>query len=584
MKNNETFKNLKQTWKYVKKNKKLLIIYIIGSLLLSVIGAVTPILAAQALLKISNNLLDQLIYIAIAIFVVEVFRNIVRYVDQKYYQKLFVKTLFLLKNDVSKTVLKFETKVIDTNSSGVFIDRITNDTEEIAGTIANVGSNITDIITNIGILIAVLIVNKYIFIFFVVAMVILFWFKKSRMKQWFETKKEYHRLNEINTGLVTELIRGLRDIKVLNASKNVTKIVNKKLTESTDKMYETNRKFHTYRLYAGSVQDFVDLAFIFLAIFLTKNAMLSTTSFVILYMYRSKIYSLLDSVSRLMENIKVFNVSATRVYALLDSENYPQETFGNKHLAKIKGDFEFKNVAFGYNENRLIIKDLSFKIKANTTTAFVGKSGSGKTTIFSLLTKLYHINEGEILIDGVNIDELDEESIRSNITIITQTPYIFNFSIKENLRIVNEKAKDEEIIKACKQACLHDFIMSLPNKYDTLIGEGGVMLSGGERQRLAIARALLRKSEIILFDEATSSLDNETQKEIQKAINNIKGVYTVLIIAHRLSTVVDSERIIVIDQGEIVGDGTHKELYKENKIYRNLYEKELRDENGEERS
>ena len=193
-----------------------------------------------------------------------------------------------------------------------------------------------------------------------------------------------------------------------------------------------------------------------------------------------------------------------------------------------------------------------------------------------MLDKLYTVDQGEILIDGININKLDKSSIRDNISIINQSPYIFNFSIKENLSLVKKDATMEEIIEVCKIAKLHDYIMTLSNGYDTLVGESGVMLSGGQKQRLAIARALLKKTEIILFDEATSALDNETQKEIQEAINSMKGEYTILIIAHRLSTVIGSDRIFVIDDGEKVAEGSHKELMATNELYKKLYKTELK--------
>ncbi len=575
LKKSETINNLKKTWIYVKSNKKTLFIFLGYSLLLSLFGAITPILAAQSLLKISNNLLDQVAYIALIVLFIEIVKNVFHYFSQKAGQMLFGQIILALQSNITKTLLKVETKKIDTTSSGVFIDRMTKETSDIANIFPTLGEDLINIITNVGIMAAIFIVNKYIFLFFVIAILILFWFRKNRMRAWYESNKEYRKQEEINTSLITEIVRGLRDIKILNAGKNVMKVVNEKLSKSHEKRNNTNMKFHKYRLFTGVVQGLIDFSFTILAIYLVKNSVLSIASFVILFMYRSRVYGLIDFLAELVEEVKRFDVSAGRVFELLDEEKYPKETFGNKHVEKIHGDFEFKNVNFSYKEDRAIIKNLSFKIKANTTTAFVGKSGSGKSTIFNLLTGLYHINDGEILIDGINLDELDEDSIRGNITVITQSPYIFNFSIKENLKIVNEKATNEDIIKACKKASLHNFIMSLPNKYDTLIGEGGVMLSGGERQRLAIARALIKNSEIILFDEATSSLDNQTQMEIQEAINNIKGTYTILIIAHRLSTVMDSERIIVIDKGEIVGEGNHKELYQKNKLYRELYEKEL---------
>ena len=218
---------------------------------------------------------------------------------------------------------------------------------------------------------------------------------------------------------------------------------------------------------------------------------------------------------------------------------------------------------------------MSFKIKPNERIAFVGKSGAGKSTIFSLITKLYNTKDGEILLDNVNIKDLTCSSIRDNMSIITQNPYIFNFSIKDNLLLAKEDATMDEIKEACKTACIDDYIMTLPEKYETKVGENGVILSGGQKQRLAIARALLMKTEIILFDEATSALDNETQSKIQEAINNLKGEYTVLIVAHRLSTIIDSDRIFVIDDGKILDSGSHKELLKKCEYYKNLYNKDL---------
>ena len=251
------------------------------------------------------------------------------------------------------------------------------------------------------------------------------------------------------------------------------------------------------------------------------------------------------------------------------------EKFGSKHLDKVEGNFEFKNVTFNYVDNEPVLDNMSFKVKANETVAFVGKTGVGKTTIFNLLCKMYDIEKGEITIDGVNIKELDKESIRGNITIISQNPYIFNLSIRDNLRLVKENLTEEEMVEACKMACLHDFIEVLPDKYDTIVGEGGISLSGGQRQRLAIARAFVQKTEIILFDEATSALDNKTQAEIQKAIENLQKEYTILIIAHRLSTVKTCDRILFLDKGKIIDEGTHQELLKKNKEYRSLYEAEI---------
>ena len=188
---------------------------------------------------------------------------------------------------------------------------------------------------------------------------------------------------------------------------------------------------------------------------------------------------------------------------------------------------------------------------------------------------MYDNYDGTITMDGVNIKKLDKDTIRGNITIVSQNPYIFNMSIKDNLKLVKNDLTEEEMVEACKLACLDEYISSLPNKYDTVVGEGGVNLSGGEKQRLAIARAFLQKTEIILFDEASSALDNETQAKIQQAIDNLQKDYTILMIAHRLSTIKNADRILLLDGGKIKAEGTHKELLKNSKLYKSLYEKEI---------
>ena len=286
--------------------------------------------------------------------------------------------------------------------------------------------------------------------------------------------------------------------------------------------------------------------------------------------------NLMAKVGNLLSELKAFNLSCSRVFSLLDDKEFQKEKFGIKHLDKVNGDFEFKNVTFGYDERR-ILNDLSFKVNANETVGFVGKSGVGKTTIFNLLCKMYDVQKGDILIDGISIKELDEESIRGNITIISQNPYIFNMSIRDNLRLVKNDITEEEMMKACKMACLDEYIETLPDGYDTVVGEGGVTLSGGQRQRLAIARAFIQKTEIILFDEATSALDNDTQGKIQQAIDNLKSEYTILIIAHRFSTIINCDRIYFMEDGKIVDSGTHVELLKRCKSYKNLYESEIKE-------
>ena len=567
--------NFKNTWRFVKEDKKYIILFLIFSLILCGISVITPLLSAKMLLFLTDGLFKDLINIALIILVIELTRNLFNYLYNVLFNKYSLKATSRIQVNIAKETMKLEVFELDNNSSGVFIDRINNDTREIVSIFSDLGDGIIDVVSNVGILIAIYFINKIMFVYFILMLLIIFIFEHLRMKKFFELDKKRRKLAEKNTGLVSELIRGSRDIKSLNVENNFLKIAEDKLVESNNENYKMQKVNAKYNIITASVKDFSNLFLIFLGIFLCLNNYLSISDFVIVYMYKDRLLELLRYWSFLIELAKKFNVAATRVFEVIDSDKFKKENFGDKILDKINGDFEFKDVSFSYNEDKIILKNVNFKINANETVAFVGKSGSGKTTIFSLLNRLYMIDSGEILIDNVNINELTKDSIRNNMSIITQNPYIFNFSIRDNLKLVKDDMTDEEMVEACKLACLHDFIMTLKDGYDTIVGEGGITLSGGQRQRLAIARALLKKTEIILFDEATSALDNETQASIQKAINNMKGEYTILIIAHRLSTVIDSDRIILIDDGKILDEGTHDELIKNNEFYKKLYEKEL---------
>jgi ABC-type multidrug transport system fused ATPase/permease subunit len=571
----ELISNLKKTWEYTKDNKKELIICIIGGILSIIISVITPILSAKVILNLTSNQFKQLIFIGLVIFGVEITKNIVRYFIHNNMQIIYRESYTKIQEALSNNILKLQNKTIDSNSSGVFIQRLTNDTSKMADVFTSILDYLTAIITDIGVFIAIFIVNKIVFLFIAVMVTILFIIYNRKNIIFNEANKLLRKENEKITGFVGEMVRGARDIKMLDAEDSFLTNLDKRLVDYNQHRYDALKINWKYNFWGGSITDFTNLMLIFLLVYLIISNKLVVASALILYNYARNVYSVVVSVDNLFVNMKDYNLSASRIFAILDDQEFPKEKFGTRHINKINGDFEFKKVNFAYG-NKKILKDLSFQVHANETVAFVGKSGAGKTTIFNLLCKMYDITSGSITIDGIDIKELDKDSIRGNITIISQDPYIFNVSIKDNLKLVKDNLTDKDMIEACKLACLHDYIMSLPDKYDTIIGEGGVNLSGGQKQRLAIARALVQKTEIILFDEATSALDNETQSQIQKAIDNMKNEYTILIIAHRLSTVINSDRILFLNNGHIEAAGTHEELLKKSVNYQKLYEAELK--------
>ena len=344
----------------------------------------------------------------------------------------------------------------------------------------------------------------------------------------------------------------------------------------------------------------VGIGILLLGVHFIDIGTITLASYMIIYSNNDNLYSLIWGLGNVWGSIIDIRVSTDRMFQLFDEKEFVTEKFGDVELEEVKGSIEFKKVKFTYVEyeekedlrkltakqrrqlkknpperkiksTNTIFDNLSFKVDPNTTVAFVGKSGSGKSTILNLMSKLYEVEDGEVLIDGVNINDLSKNTIRGSISLVNQFPYIFDMTIKENLLLAKKDATDEEIESAVKKASLTDFIATLPQGLETKVGESGIKLSGGQKQRLAIARALLRNSSIIIFDESTSSLDNFAQEDIRKSIDELKGKSTIVIVAHRLSTIRNVDKIFFLDNGSIVDVGTFEQLFENNVKFRNMF-------------
>lgn len=573
----EFFSNLKFVWQYAKDQKAKLIKYILCNFVVVIISVVVPIISANIIIYLTDSMFYQLLMMASVLCLLELLRNMLNYFSRYYSMIIFRESFIKIQTALGKNILRLENKIIDSNSSGVFIQRLTSDTSRLADIFNVLNLYLSRILINFGIFIAVFIINFWAFIYLIVMVLVLSLIERRRVRIYNSKDKEFRKQNEKVTGFVSEIVRGLRDIKMLHSEDSFSSELHSQVEELNQSRYLMMQVNNRYNCLRFCLQDIFHLGLIFLLVYLIMTGNLAVANGLVIHNYQGRVTSIIDILGMLLQSVKDFNLSCSRVFAIMYSDQFSKEKFGSRHLDKVNGDFCFSHVNFHYDSNnRKVLDDLSFEVHANETVAFVGKSGAGKSTIFNLLCKMYDVDSGSITIDGVDISLLDRESIRGNITIISQSPYIFHLSIRENLRLVQPDMTEDEMINACKLACIHDFIMSLPDGYDTVVGEGGVNLSGGQRQRLAIARAFLQKTEIILFDEATSALDNETQREIQKAISNLQKDYTILIIAHRLSTIINSDRILFIEDGKIVGEGRHKELLKKCHSYRELYEAELK--------
>lgn len=574
----ETIKNIKEVYQYGKEYRKHLIGMIMGVLFGTIIGIIVPILVAKQIVYFTSNDWKQLVIISFVILVAQTYNAFgAMFFTRRNHQYFSRGTMKNLQIKLGKEILNITQKDMDQNSSGMFIQRIMNDTEKMADFISWGGlDNIRQILANIGALFATLIINRQVFLYYLFVTIVLTLVNIKRTKKYGKKDIQFRSKSEYVSGLIGELVRGIKDIKVLNAKKSFMIKLQENIIDQNQKRFEMVKINMIYKYIIDTLKAIFEFGLIILLIYLVQNNTISIAIAIALFNYKSGIMTtVMEKISNLLDLTKSFNISCNRVFSILNNRNFEKEKFGNKHLNKIQGNVEFKNVTFGYTQESIILKDLNFKLNSGEMIGIVGKSGAGKTTIFNLLCKMYTIKSGEILIDNENINELDEKSIRGNVTIITQNPYIFNMSIRDNLQLVKEDLTDEEMIESCKIACLDEFIDSLPNKYDTIVGENGVVLSGGQKQRLAIARALIQKTKIILFDEATSNLDNETQEKIQKAILNLKNQYSILIIAHRLSTIINCDKIMILENGKITDQGNHKELLDRNNTYKTLYQTEI---------
>lgn len=573
------WKYVKKCYPYFKREKKALIILIIISLIISIFNSFGPALMAKVLDYATSSRLDAalkyLLFVVGLALVIDFFDKIVFI---RNYTKIQESITNNIKKDVISSYFEIDNKELLKTSSGIFLTRITSDPDNIINAFDAVRGNFTKILSNIFVFIYIFHINFVLGIITVIGTISVYLVEKSAMDKWNAYRKRRNKLRDRNTTIINEGLKGTHDIKLLNIVEHFKNKVSGNLDELCNDTVGSIKVDSGYVFLRTIVVYTFTAVLIVLSIYFVKFDVIKVSSLIAIFMYKDRLFTSILYLAWTERQLKEFALSAERIFEVIDHSKFKLEHYGSKRVNELSGKIEFKNVYFKYEKDS-VLKGVSFNIEPKDTVAIVGKSGSGKTTIVNLISKIYEVDKGSILLDGNNINDLDKYSIRNNISVISQKPYLFNMTIKENLLLVSPNASQKQIENVCKICELHDYIMNLPKKYNTLVGEGGVTLSGGECQRVAIARALLMKTNIILFDEATSALDNETQENIQKAINNISSEYTMIIIAHRLSTIKNCNKIIVIDDGKVSGIGTHNELYKNNEIYKSLYEKELRREN-----
>ena len=374
---------------------------------------------------------------------------------------------------------------------------------------------------------------------------------------------------------LSEIIKGSWLIKIYQKEEEELK----KISMIIDERFKAIRKVEQTRLGAGPIMEIISSVAIAIVVFFagyrSLQGAITLGEFVSFLAALMLAYQPVKALAGINIGIQEGIAAARRIYEIIDQKN---EIINDKNAPSLKltnATLEFKNISFVYPDGTQALKNLSVKIEGGRKVGLVGISGSGKTTFLNLIPRFFNLEHGQILVDGQNINNINLSSLRKEISLVSQDVILFDDTIKSNILYGNSSASDEEIVAACKFAAAQDFIEKLPNKYETIIGENGIKLSGGQKQRLSIARAILKNSSIILLDEATSSLDSDSETVIQKAIENLTKNKTTIIIAHRLSTIMNCDKILVFDNGQIISEGSHEFLVNSSPIYKNLYEKQI---------
>lgn len=571
----KNIKELKPLIRLIGKEKSKLIIASIIIFINGILEISVGYLNGRAVESITKmQIKNALTYLMIYLFIELVFDGVlINKANSMLYKVESILTRRLGFNTYKKA-LELPAFAYEEKTSGEIINRITNDADTLSFAFGRLLNMFSSLVASFIIIIYVFINSWIIGIEIILLLLILLIVIKIYNPKLENIHKERKKEQDKFTALTTESIRGIREIKTLGIKNNLIsdmRNIIKEIYKKSEKEIDYQKEFNIITRF---IKTLLEVGTFITCIILLYYQKITLTFFIAMTYYVYRYMWLIENLNDFTQTYQKTAVSIGRVNEILENKLYQDEKYGTKKINNIKGIIEFKNVTFGYPNEETTLNKLNLKLEPNKKIAIVGKSGQGKSTIFNLLTRIFDPSEGEILIDEINIKELTDESLRKNISIIRQEPFIFNRTIKDNFKLVNPNITLKEIRKYAKEAYIDDYIMSLPKKYNTILGEGGVNLSGGQKQRLSIARTLSKKSKIILFDEATSSLDNESQEYIKKTIDNLVKDHTVIIVAHRLSTIIDADIIYVVDNGKIKECGNHEELLNKSKTYNNLYTRE----------
>ena len=482
-----------------------------------------------------------------------------------------------LQFDMLKSLINADTQDIDKKHSGKFISNLTYDVTHITNLLSNaILILFKDSLTLIGLLTVMFIQNWKLSLISIIMIPIASIFARTLGKRMGKIVTEAQERSGNLISYLVELFKNHKIVKIFQKEEYEKRRADAHLTELMNK----NKKIATVLIRMSPIMEVLTGIMIAILIYysgkLIVKGEIDVNNFFSFLAAMMLAYQPVRSLTSLNIVINEGLSASLRILPIIDTENLIKDSEISKPLEIRESKIKFKNIFFKYEANEKdVLKDINLEFKGGKMTALVGHSGSGKSTILNLIPRFYQPYSGQIIIDDQPINHVTIETLRNNISLVSQETTLFDDTIKNNIKYANENATDDEIHQAAKLSNSHEFIEKLPNKYETKIGENGVRLSGGEKQRISIARAMIKKSSIILLDEATSSLDSQTESKIQEALNTLTKNKTTIVIAHRLSTILNSNNIYLIDSGKVIDNGKHDELLNKSDLYKNFYEKQI---------